>query len=483
MRSLRVSVSLAATAVITVPVAAVTVLAVMSARNEAMRPDTSPVEMRYLCSFAVVPPRSDLLPGDVSNVVVGWAETQHCVRNRNADSTEVEWFNQVPSKPVRVGDITFDDTIDADTIITCGADYSSAVVIPELSLWPFTDATKIRYKYVADNGYTRTVPPEDVPLRPDDRARLQQAQRALNTRVLLLTFGAVLLSTLFGCVVWLATSRMLRPVEAIRREMADITEHDLTRRVPVSRNRNEIAELADTVNATLDRLETAVQDNRRFVADASHELRSPIAALRAELEIATTHPSQADWPAVVDAALADTERLQHLASDLLLLARLDHDSTATATASRIAGDDVLDLTALIRDQTNIRRSRHTLTTDLPDHPVSARGRRALLDRLLGNLLDNAERHATTTITVRLSTANDQAILEVLDDGPGIPPDDHERVFDRFTRLDDARTRDTGGTGLGLPIARRIATNHAGTLQAVDPDVGGARFVVTLPLTP
>ncbi|WP_053721286.1 histidine kinase dimerization/phospho-acceptor domain-containing protein [Saccharothrix sp. NRRL B-16348] len=129
---------------------------------------------------------------------------------------------------------------------------------------------------------------------------------------------------LFAVVAWTATGRVLRPVEAIRRRMADITKHDLTGRVPVPRARNEIARLATTVNATLGRLEAAVEENRWFVADASHELRSPIAALRAELEIATTHPALADWPAVVDAALADTERLQHLATDLLLLARLDH---------------------------------------------------------------------------------------------------------------------------------------------------------------
>ncbi|QFZ20100.1 sensor histidine kinase [Saccharothrix syringae] len=307
------------------------------------------------------------------------------------------------------------------------------------------------------------------------------AQNTLTRPLLVLAMGCIGFCALVGSAVWVTCGRLLRPVEAIRREMADITEHDLARRVPVPRGRAEITTLAETVNATLDRLQHAVEENQRFVADASHELRSPIAALRAELEIATTHPGLTDWPEVVDAALADTERLQHLATDLLLLARLDHALTATPVDSHTAIDGSVDLGALTREHTDHRRSRHTLTTDLPDVPAPVRGSRALLDRLLGNLLDNAERHATTTITIRLSTADGQAILEVLDDGPGIPPEDRERIFDRFTRLDDARTRDTGGTGLGLPIARRIVTNHAGTLQAVDPDVGGARFVVTLPL--
>ncbi|XVS61810.1 sensor histidine kinase [Actinosynnema sp. CA-299493] len=306
------------------------------------------------------------------------------------------------------------------------------------------------------------------------RARLSESQRTLNNQILLLTLGAIALISLFGGVVWLAMGWVLRPVEAIRREMADITEHDLTRRVPVPLARNEIADLAATVNATLDRLEAAAEDNRRFVADASHELRSPIAALRAELEIATIHPDLADWPAVVDAALADTERLQHLATDLLLLARLDHTPVTTGHEA------IVDFTNLVSEHTSRRRSQHTLTTDLPRHPALVRGSLPLLDRLLGNLLDNAERHATSTITVRLTTIDDEAVLEVTDDGPGIPTDDHEHIFDRFTRLDHARTRDTGGTGLGLPIARRIATTHHGTLHASDHPTG-ARLTTAIPL--
>lgn len=359
--------------------------------------------------------------------------------------------------------------------VTYTASYVSSQFVPELSLWPFSGPPREGHRVVEDmNGSIHWLPVSDV--SGDEGLVFAQKQRYVNRLVLGVVSCAVVLLLFFARVVWWAAGRTVRPVEEIRREMADITEHDLTRRVPVPRGRNEVAELATTVNATLDRLETAMLDNRRFVADASHELRGPIAALRAELEIATTHPDRADWPAVAHAALADTERLQHLAGDLLLLARLDH--------TPVADGDAVDLTALVGREVGRRRSRHALATELPDRPVPVRGERALLERLLVNLLDNAERHAAGAVTVRLIADDHRAVLEVLDDGPGIPPEDRERVFDRFTRLDHARTRDTGGTGLGLAIARRIATTHHGALHATDhPHGTGARLVATLPLAP
>ncbi|WP_346134893.1 HAMP domain-containing sensor histidine kinase [Lentzea roselyniae] len=247
-----------------------------------------------------------------------------------------------------------------------------------------------------------------------------------------------------------------------------MNEHNLTRRVPVPSSDNEIARLGATLNETLDRMHRTVEDTRRFVADASHELRSPLAALRAELEIALSHPHLADWPTVVKAALEDTERLQELTTDLLLLARLDADA--------LDKQDTVDLTAVVRREVS-RRAMVTLEAD--DH-VLVPGRRAQLSRLLGNLLDNAERHAGTEVMVRLRGGS-SATLEVIDDGPCIPEADRERVFDRFTRLDEARTRAAGGAGLGLAIARRIATRHHGTLEATDAEgFRGIRFLATIP---
>ncbi|QFZ20115.1 sensor histidine kinase [Saccharothrix syringae] len=473
-RSLRKQITLIATLIVAVPVIAATMLAAMISRNSAMQPHASPVKVDDMCVSGHFQDSNGAVMRIFPTGRILLLEWENTCKSATGENDGI--IMQIKSKEMmeyfEAGDSLTDKSI------VCEASHTSYAMVPDLSLWPLIDPNDITYSVVSDTGERRgrSLPLAQEMLGPGVE-KLAQVQRALNGRTLSLYSGALLLIGLFALVVWVAMGRVLRPVEAIRREMADITEHDLTRRVPVSRGRNEVAALATTVNATLDRLEAVVEDNRRFVADASHELRSPIAALRAELEIATAHPGLTDWPAVVDAALTDTHRLQQLATDLLLLARLDHTSTTTP------GSDIVDLTTLVRDQTAHRRSRHALTVDLPGRPTPVHGSHSLLDRLLGNLLDNAERHATTAITVRLTTDNNHATLEVLDDGPGIPLEDRERVFDRFTRLDDARTRDTGGTGLGLPIARRIATNHHGTLHATDHPNGGARLVITLPLSP
>ncbi|WP_082404234.1 sensor histidine kinase [Saccharothrix sp. NRRL B-16348] len=475
-----------ATLVVAVPIITVAALAAVFLKNQAMRYGVSPDgQASQICAFGVyIRPETNLVADGPS-----WAS--ECV----ADGDSL----QLP--PVKVDDLRLPGVGTSETVISVFAQRTSGPYIPHLSLWPFTDTDSIEFGRWRTDGTVEGRYPLSrlgLSLDPDDpttmkdlgpvyearwlkvRNQLTQAQRTLNLQIMSLGGGALSLIGLFALVAWVATGRVLRPVEAIRRQMADITEHDLTRRVPVPRAHNEIARLTTTVNTTLDRLQAAVEENRRFVADASHELRSPITALRAELEIATAHPDQADWPNIVDAALADTQRLQSLATDLLLLARLDQ--TATTPAAVHAG--TVDLTALATDHIARRRTRHTLIADLPDYPVSVPGRHAALERLVGNLLDNAEHHATTTVTIRLATTDDHAVLEIVDDGPGIPPEDRERVFDRFTRLDDARTRDSGGTGLGLPIARRIATTHGGTLNATDhPNRHGARLVATLPRTP
>lgn len=337
--------------------------------------------------------------------------------------------------------------------------YSSTEVRPHLSLWPFNDPDNTPYQLVGDG-----------PRRSDDevRAVVSEAQRQLNNATFTL-FGALAsITALVSVTVLAAVSRVLRPVEAMRVEVAEINEHNLTRRVPVPSSDNEIARLGATLNETLDRVHRSVEDTRRFVADASHELRSPLAALRAELEIALSHPHISDWPTVVKAALEDAERLQELTTDLLLLARLDADA--------LDKQDTVDLTAVAHREV----SRRAMVTLEADDQVLVPGRRAQLSRLLGNLLDNAERHAGTEVIVRLRGGS-AATLEVIDDGPGIPEADRERVFDRFTRLDEARTRAAGGAGLGLAIARRIATRHHGTLEATDADgFHGIRFIATIP---
>ncbi|MEU4446764.1 HAMP domain-containing sensor histidine kinase [Actinosynnema sp. NPDC050801] len=454
-RSLRLSVTVAVTAGIAVPVVVVAAFAAVFVRDEATWLDSVALSSHVLCSPVTEATQQDL--GFDRTEAVQAGRPHYCVERVervDAPLTAEESTGRIASASRTPHEIT---------------------LTPQLSLWPWTDTQRVTYRITTDDERILAGFDAERLLSPEQRGRLSNAQQALNEQVVLLAYGAVLLIALFGGIVWIATGRVLRPVEAIRQEVADITEHDLTRRVAVPRTYREIAVLATTLNTTLDRLETAVVQNRRFVADASHELRSPITALRAELEIATAHPDLADWPAVVDAALADTDRLQHLATDLLLLSRLDDNPAAAVD------QDTVDLTALVREEVELRRTRHALTIDTADDPVPVRGSRALLRRLLGNLLDNAERHATTAVTVRLTTTGDHAVLDVLDDGPGIPPEHRERVFDRFTRLDDARTRDTGGTGLGLPIARRIATTHGGSLHVTGHPTGGARLTATLPL--
>jgi signal transduction histidine kinase len=350
--------------------------------------------------------------------------------------------------------------------------------VGDLPLWP---GAKPKVRSVPVQVWTSTqAPGRETNIRSDWSIvitnTLEQERRVLDLTILAVAFAVGGFGVLFAATTWFVTGRALRPVEAIRRDVAEITAHDLDRRVLVPDVRDEIARLAITVNATLSRLQRAVAQQRQFVADASHEIRSPLAALRAELEIALEHPGNAHWPQAARGALGDTERLQQLVTDLLVLARLD--ATEHINQHHIEQVDLIDLA---RAQTQ-RRSppghlRVRLDTDQTTLLVP--GRKALLARLLGNLLDNAERHADSTITIRAVCDDSMAALEVLDDGPGIRPEDRERVFDRFTRLDEARDRQTGGAGLGLAIARRIATAHHGTLQIADSS-HGAKFVARLP---
>ncbi|MFB7470590.1 sensor histidine kinase [Kitasatospora sp. NPDC056184] len=305
-------------------------------------------------------------------------------------------------------------------------------------------------------------------------ASLHTADTAEDVTTAALAVLSGLLVATVGVVTWKATGRALRPVEVIRSEVAAIGDRDLGRRVPDPGSDDEIARLAHTMNAMLDRLESAGVRQRRFIADASHELRSPLAVLRTQLEVAHTHPDPAIRAEMVAGALQDTGRLQSLAADLLLLARLD------ATGHSGPMEDI-DLAELVRTTAEGRDSRpHPVDLDLAAG-CTATGNPMWLGRLLTNLLDNAQRHARSTVAVRLAfdVAAGQAVIDVTNDGPAIDAGDREKVFERFTRLDDARSRDDGGTGLGLSIARDIAALHGGTLTIEDAPAG-CTFRVRLP---
>ncbi|MFV2119009.1 sensor histidine kinase [Streptomyces sp. Act-28] len=301
-------------------------------------------------------------------------------------------------------------------------------------------------------------------------APLTTEQNAVGTVRTAMLIGLPVLLGVVGSVTWLVTHRALRPVEAIRRKMAAITaSEDLSHRVPEPDSRDEVARLARTTNETLAALEASVERQRRFVADASHELRSPIASLRTQLEVGAAHPELLDLAGAVE----DTERLQQLAADLLLLARLD--------AGERPATRRVDMAALLREEVAQRRGdRLPVAVAVRGEGVEVAGSPGQLRRVLANLLDNAQRHAITSVAASVRGAADRVEVVVSDDGAGVPEEDRERIFERFVRLDDARSRDDGGAGLGLAIARDVAGRHGGTITVGAEADGGARFVLSLP---
>lgn len=289
-------------------------------------------------------------------------------------------------------------------------------------------------------------------------------------------FAVPALVALVALAVWYLAGRALRPVEAIRVEAESITGSTIHRRVPEPDTDDEVGRLARTMNAMLGRLEESSQRQRQFVSDASHELRSPLASIRTNVEVALRNTDRADWAAVAGRVLAEDARMEDTVSELLELARIDEIEGGTPVESL----PEVDLDELVLDET-FRDHRVPIDTTR----VSAgrvHGRRAQLSRMTRNLLDNADRHAKWRVAIELQNNSESGTVELTvdDDGPGIAAEDRERVFDRFTRLDDGRARDSGGLGLGLSMVRTIAEQHGGTVTIDDAPLGGARVTVSLP---
>jgi signal transduction histidine kinase len=306
-------------------------------------------------------------------------------------------------------------------------------------------------------------------------ASLGGVQENVRQVTAILATGLPALLLFVALTSWWLVGRAIRPVERIRREVADITARDLSRRVPVPGADDEIAGLARTMNAMLERLERASERERGFVGDASHELRSPVAALRAQLEVAKADRTRA-WVPADQEMLDETIRMENLIANLLLLAKSDGGADP-ATRPVIDLDDVV--------LAEVTRARETSAVPVELGAFEAarvRGDAHELGRVVRNLVENAQRHAATSVWVELRgpSAHDGGVqITVADDGPGVPADQRERVFDRFTRLDDARDRDHGGAGLGLAIARAVVRGADGDVHVEDRPGGGARFVVTL----
>jgi signal transduction histidine kinase len=291
-------------------------------------------------------------------------------------------------------------------------------------------------------------------------------------------FVAVPLSAAaLAALTWVLVGRTLQPVERIRAEVAEIGGTDLHRRVPVPASADEISRLATTMNDMLSRVEQAQARQRRFVADASHELRSPLTRMRTELEVDLRHPATADPAATQRSVLEEVVGLQQLVDDLLLLAR--HDGVGDSDAD----GEVVDLGDVVARAAQRSPHREDVAVVIAvDSHATTTGKRGALDRAVGNVLDNAIRHAGSAVRVTVRRDGDTVTIAVEDDGPGVPDTDRQRIFERFARVDAARSAADGGAGLGLSIAREIVERHGGTF-AVDPAYeGGARFVITLPST-
>ncbi|MGW0481972.1 sensor histidine kinase [Nonomuraea sp. NPDC003214] len=293
-----------------------------------------------------------------------------------------------------------------------------------------------------------------------------EIQTSIGTAGRVLLVGTPLLVVLLAVASWMIIGRTLRPISALRRGAADITHTARSRRLPVPESRDEVHSLATTLNDMLGRLEEAEQRQRALVSDAAHELRSPLASIRLQLEVALGHPEGQDWRETAEGVLEDTLRLHRLAEDLLALARLDERGGVPGRREPV------DLGDVVR-QCAERYGEVRLTAC---DPVVVRGDALDLSRVLTNLIDNAVRHTASKVEVALTS---DGTLTVTDDGPGIPEEDRERVFNRFTRLDSGRSRDEGGAGLGLAIVRETVRAHGGTVHLEDAGPG-LRAVVWLP---
>jgi signal transduction histidine kinase len=299
---------------------------------------------------------------------------------------------------------------------------------------------------------------------------LAEAARSVDAVIRALLVATPLLVVFVAATTWVAVDRSLRPVEQIRRQADAISHSTLSGRLPEPAAAAELYRLTATLNEMLDRLEVGARRQHEFIADASHELRTPLAAMRAELELALAHAYSAQWQPTARRLLADQRRLEQLTADLLTLARLEE------TGSRHDAEPV-DLTSLVAAEVD---GLTTVEFDTDLRPVRVYGSAADLSQLVRNLVDNAARYADRRVAVGLREESGQAVLTVDDDGPGIPEDDRERVFERFTRLDGSRTRASGGVGIGLALVRRVTHGSGGTVTIADAPLGGARFEVRLP---
>lgn len=318
----------------------------------------------------------------------------------------------------------------------------------------------------------RTVSSEDGPVIVIAGSSLEAVDDTWTAVLVFLLIGSPVLVGLVALVTLKVVDRALAPVEAIRNQVAEITDQGLNKRVPEPGSGDEIDRLAAGMNSMLARLEQSSERQRRFVADAAHELRSPLASARTTLEVTQRHHDDpAAILASIDDALIDHDRLEHLLADLLTLARLD-DPSAAASMTPVDLGDLTEEFVAKTDNPHLRVTRVA-------RGANVSGRSTQLERVLTNLIENALTNRYEKVEVSVETTDSDVIIRIDDDGPGIPQADRERVFDRFVRLDEARTSELG-TGLGLAIAREIIREHGGNVEIDNSPLGGAGLIVHLP---
>jgi signal transduction histidine kinase len=309
---------------------------------------------------------------------------------------------------------------------------------------------------------------------------LGEASAASSASLVTLGIAIPVALLVLGVTTWLVVGRALRPVESMRREVDSVTAQSLSHRLPDPGGSDEIARLAHTLNGMLDRLDSSATAQRRFVGDASHELKTPLATIRQHAEVALLHPGSIDGAALAGTVLGEEARLTALVQGLLVLARADEGALGVTRRPVDLDDLVVAETARLRDAPTVD-GRGRLGVDATAvGPARVDGDEGLLGQVVHNLVANAARHAESRVAVALSEHDGGVALTVDDDGAGVAEADRERVFERFVRLDEARARDSGGSGLGLAIVREIVRVHGGAVSVTASPLGGARFVVTLP---
>ncbi|MBA2559594.1 MAG: HAMP domain-containing protein [Propionibacteriales bacterium] len=305
---------------------------------------------------------------------------------------------------------------------------------------------------------------------------IEDVEDTMSTATRALAIGLALLVLVLCGVMWVIIGRTLAPVERIRQQASAITGRHLDRRVLEPMQQDEIGRLARTVNAMLARLQDSAERQSRFVADAAHELRSPVASLRTQLETAGEESRVNGNGVSVPDLLQETVRMQTMVDRLLLLARGDAGELAP---HRIE----VDLDDIIDDVVSSLANPRVPIDQTQVQPAQVPGDPGLLEQVVRNLVENAVRHARSEVRVGLASSDGEVVLFVDDDGAGIPVERRSEVFERFTRLDVARDRHGGGVGLGLAIVAEIVQAHGGSIELDRAPIDGARFRVRLPMLP